>query len=87
MKTRITLLTIFAVFLPMIAANADTVPAESGMGGKSIDTILSEIRSEQGIGPSDRIDPGKVPDTLLEQLGEAATATTMEWVPGARQAA
>jgi hypothetical protein len=38
---------------------------------KSIGQILILIRQEQGISTNDRIDPDKVSDKLLEELGDA----------------
>lgn len=59
------------LLLSAAAYAADTTQVKDGMEGKSVDMMLSEIRSEQGIGSSDRIDPNKVSDSLLEQLGDA----------------
>ncbi len=39
--------------------------------GRSIDAVLSEIRQVQNIGKNENIDPDKVSDRLLEELGEA----------------
>ena len=38
---------------------------------KSTDTILSEIRTEQGISNSGKIDPSKVSQAKLEELGDS----------------
>jgi uncharacterized membrane protein len=39
--------------------------------GKSVDTILQEIRAKQGLGPEGTIDPRKVSNRELEELGDA----------------
>jgi len=47
-----------------------SVKADS-MTLKSIDTIMAEIRSEQGISSTDPIDVSKVTSTRLEELGDS----------------
>jgi hypothetical protein len=42
---------------------------------KSPNDIVGDIRSQLGLGASDRIDPDKVPAPLLEQLGDAVMDT------------
>jgi hypothetical protein len=37
----------------------------------SPETVLSQIRQKLGLGPDDRIDPSKVPDNLMQELGDA----------------
>jgi Spy/CpxP family protein refolding chaperone len=60
------ILVVFALLFLSIgaatAASADT---------RSIDTILAEIRKDQGLAGSDKIDPDKVSPALLEELGDA----------------
>lgn len=41
---------------------------------KSLDTILSEIRTEQSISDSEEIDPAKVSQAKLEELGDSVMA-------------
>ena len=36
---------------------------------RSVDSIISDIRKEQGLKETDKIDPAKVRRTLLEELG------------------
>jgi putative membrane protein len=50
--------------------------------GRSIDAVLAEIRNEQNIGKSESIDPDKVSDGLLEELGEAVMSYM---IPNPRQ--
>ena len=52
-----------------IAVRADET--EEHGSGRSIESILSEIRGSQGIGPKDQINSERVDNTLLEELGEA----------------
>jgi uncharacterized membrane protein len=40
--------------------------------GRSVEDILAEIREKLDLGPNDRIDPDRVSDEDLEELGEAA---------------
>jgi putative membrane protein len=39
--------------------------------GKSVEEVLTEIREKLDLGPNDRIDPDRVSDGDLEELGEA----------------
>ena len=39
--------------------------------GRPLEEVLQEIRQEQGLEPEERINPDKVDDHLLEELGEA----------------
>jgi putative membrane protein len=41
------------------------------MNPKSIEAVLSEIKMEQGINDSDKIDPSKVSQSKLEELGDS----------------
>ncbi len=50
--------------------------------GSSIDEVLSEIRQEQNIGKNESIDPDKVSEGLLEELGEAVMSYM---IPSPRQ--
>jgi uncharacterized membrane protein len=43
----------------------------NGHNSQSIDQIIAEIREAQGIGPNEPIDPKRVRDAQLEELGEA----------------
>lgn len=66
------IIVIFLTFGVLAAIFAQADQAEGHGSGRSIESILSEIREIQGIGPKDRIDPEGVDNTLLEELGEAA---------------
>ena len=50
--------------------------------GRSIEDVLSEIRTELGLGKNQSIDPDRVSDKLLEELGEAVMSYM---VPNERQ--
>jgi putative membrane protein len=50
--------------------------------GRSIDAVLADIRQEQNIGKNESINPDKVSDGLLEELGEAAMSYM---IPNPRQ--
>jgi len=60
--------------------------ADNDSHGRSIADVESEIRNTLGIGPDDTIDPSKVPDQLMVELGEAVMAAhvsdeqTHEWM-------
>ena len=43
----------------------------NGHSSRSIDEIIEEIREAQGIAPNDPIDPNRLSDAHLEELGEA----------------
>ncbi len=58
-----------ALLLPGILVYADT--GLESEHGKSLEVILQEIREKQGLGPDEAIDPRKVSDEELEELGEA----------------
>ena len=44
---------------------------DEGEHGRSLEVILQEIRQKQGMGPEEAIDPRRVSDEDLEELGEA----------------
>lgn len=48
---------------------ADTDAADQH--GGSVEEVLKEIRDSQGLDPRDRIDPDRIDEELLEELGEA----------------
>ena len=48
---------------------ADT--GHDGEHGRHIEDVLQEIRGKQGLGPDDAMDPRKVSNKDLEELGEA----------------
>jgi hypothetical protein len=54
-----------------LALGAITLTAHDNEQEKSIVQILGLIRREQGVRTNREIDPGKVSDTLLEELGDA----------------
>ena len=54
--------------------SAETVFADTGHEGdhgKPLEEVLQEIREKQGLGPDEAIDPRKVSNKDLEELGEA----------------
>jgi hypothetical protein len=55
--------------LGLVAALA--VPLAAQEHGKSIQAILSEIKQEQNVQRVEQIDPNKVSDAQLAELGEA----------------
>jgi len=59
-----------SIMLVTIFAMAITVQADE-MTLKSIDTIMSEIKTEQGVQANDKIDVGKVSQAKLEELGDS----------------
>jgi uncharacterized membrane protein len=67
MKRAILILTL--TMITILAALSMSFADE--MRPKSIEAVLSEIRVEQGIGTSDRIDPDKVSQAKLEELGDS----------------
>jgi hypothetical protein len=74
MKMRPTylLLLIFIGFGGFLFAESDT--AGDSLHGRPMNEILDEIRINQGIEEGDRIDPDRVSEDLLEELGEAYMA-------------
>ena len=63
----------FALLLSGILAYADV--GSEAEHGKPLEVILQEIRQKQGLGPEEAIDPRKVSDEDLEELGEAIMST------------
>jgi len=55
----------------LIAVTLTSVSLADEMKIKSVDTILSEIRTEQGISSSEKINPDKVSQAKLEELGDS----------------
>lgn len=62
-------ITILTIILLLISTNV--ILNASGDHGRSIKDVLKEIRKELNLDEKTRIDPNKVPDQLLEELGEA----------------
>ena len=58
-----------ALLLSAVPVFADT--GLEGEHGKPLEDVLQEIRDKQGLGPDEAIDPRKVSDEELEELGEA----------------
>ena len=59
-----------AIILIFIFTGAFSVYADD-MTLKSVDTILTEIQQEQGVDSTDKINPDKVSQTKLEELGDS----------------
>jgi hypothetical protein len=55
-------------------AYSDSKAGESH--GRSVEEVLEEIREAQGLDPGDRIDPDRVSEYMLEELGEAVMSLT-----------
>ena len=62
-------ITVLTIILLLISTNV--ILNASGDHGRSIKDVLKEIRKELNLDEKTRIDPNKVPDQLLEELGEA----------------
>jgi len=66
---------IFPIIITFFAWNflayADTDVAGEEEHGKPLEVVLQEIRESQGIGEKEKIDPDKVSDEQLEELGDA----------------
>jgi uncharacterized membrane protein len=79
MKTKYILLTKSAVLLILVAVflfvSNISIKAD-GDNEKSVDQVIKEIRKELNLKDNDKIDPGKVPDNLLEELGDAVMSKT-----------
>ena len=71
---------IFTLLVAVAYLNADS--DREGEHGKPLDLILEEIRAEQGLGPEEAIDPRKVSNEELEELGEAVMSVM---IPDAQQ--
>jgi hypothetical protein len=68
MKRVLLLILIFlAGALATVYADSDTTDRH----GRSVEEVLRKIRESQDLGPRDRIDPDRVDNELLEELGEA----------------
>ncbi len=65
----LTLMVASALLLSAVPVFADT--GLEGEHGKPLEDVLQEIREKQGLGPDEAIDPRKVSDEELEELGEA----------------
>jgi len=59
---------VFALYLTSMSANADF---DEDQHGKPLEAVLQEIREKYGISPDETINPRKVSDEDLEELGEA----------------
>lgn len=71
MKNQATLVAILALFVLSFAAYAHPATVEGAEQENPLRTVLQKIRETQGIGENERIDPDKVSDGRLEELGEA----------------
>jgi uncharacterized membrane protein len=69
-KSLLILLGVFVLtlFLTVISISADTIEDQHG---KQLEIVLEEIRERYGIGPDEAINPRKVSDEDLEEVGEA----------------
>jgi len=65
----LSLMVVSALLLSAVPVFADT--GLEGEHGKPLEDVLQEIRDKQGLGPDEAIDPRKVSDEELEELGEA----------------
>ncbi len=72
MRSPYLLLLIFIGLPGLLFAETDT--AGESLHGRLMNEILDEIRINQGIDEGDRIDPDRVSEDLLEELGEAYMA-------------
>jgi putative membrane protein len=63
-------LVVIALFGWVFVSQVNAV-MEGEQHGKSVQTVLQEIRASQGIGKNERIDCRKVSDQQFEELGEA----------------
>lgn len=59
------------VMLVLLMASITAVYADTTSDIKSIDSVISEIRTELKLKPTDQINPGNVRNDLLEQLGDS----------------
>jgi hypothetical protein len=60
---------IFSPFIGAALVSADT--GNEDEHGKSLEVVLLEIREKYGIGPNEAINPRKLSDADLEEVGEA----------------
>ncbi|MHB1455216.1 MAG: SHOCT domain-containing protein [Saccharofermentanales bacterium] len=68
--------TVLSVMLITVFGMAIVVQADE-MTIKSIDTVMSEIRTEQGVQENDEIDIDKVSQPMLEELGDSVMEATI----------
>ena len=76
MRNRFVFIISILLFISMVSVYADSDH------NVSIKDVLKEIRKELGLKDNEKIDPNKVPDKLLEELGEAVMD---ERIPNERQ--
>lgn len=70
------LATVLSIMLVTVFSMAIVVQADE-MTLKSIDTIMSEIKTEQGVSNNDEIDVDKVSQVMLEELGDSVMEATI----------
>ncbi|MBA7532016.1 hypothetical protein ES705_24242 [subsurface metagenome] len=71
---RVVVLLLSLMVASILLLSAVPVFADTGLEGehgKPLEDVLQEIRDKQGLGPDEAIDPRKVSDGKLEELGEA----------------
>lgn len=68
------ILILFGVFVLTMFLTGISISADSNedQHGKSLEVVLQEIREKYGISPDEAINPRKVNDEDLEEIGEAA---------------
>ncbi len=74
MKTKkflINKLTVLSMLIVVILLTINFTINADGNHDKTINQVIKEIRETLNLKEKDKIDPGKVPDNLLEELGEA----------------
>jgi len=71
MRKHTILLIVFALFIFSFVTYANSDTEGENDHGKPLEVMLQEIRESQEIGENERIDPDKVSDEQLEELGEA----------------
>ncbi len=71
MRKHTILLIVFALFIFSFVTYANSDTEGEKAHGKPLEVVLQEIRESQGIGENEKIDPDKVSDEQLEELGEA----------------
>lgn len=69
MKNSVIMAIIISACSMLLLAHAES--ELEGIHDKSLEAVLAEIRASQGLGKYDRIDPDKVSDEQLEELGDA----------------
>jgi putative membrane protein len=75
-------LVVFVVFVIGIGITGLTFAQADEEHGRSTDSVLAEIRQEQNIDKNESINPDRVSDGLLEELGEAVMSYM---IPNPRQ--